>query len=405
MHLRKVAIRNYRSLVKVDLTLGDITVVIGKSDVGKSNLVRALRDWANYTTATDIATWGKGVVRIAVAVGEQHKVVFEKTFSTVKKEDKIRLKAKARFVLKDAETGSVLSYEKVGRSVPEEIQVVTGLREVTVGEKGDSDQLRLPVHFSTQGDNWFLVGPKWSATQVSKVIAKISGVDALILANKDLVSEQRTNNRQVKEFKERVLKCETSLERFEGVEEAAEMLAEAEEFMDKVTEDERVLGQVMSLLGRIRENRLAKERALETLGAYEALVEFADESNLLGDQEALVEVLELDEEINERSSSVVEETKIALALRALVDHADETNLLEDFDAWANGLDVERMIVARGNAKEVAERAAEAALDRVNDLHAELETLSEDEALLCPLCGKPAHAACRRELKRVARSQE
>ena len=132
MHLRRVAIRNYRSLVKADLVLGRITVVIGPSDSGKSNLIRALRDWAYYTTAQDISTWGSGSpVRVAVAIGEKDKVVFEKLIKLTTPETKQATKgSSAKYVHKDAETGEIRQFEKIGRTVPQEIIDLTGIQVI-----------------------------------------------------------------------------------------------------------------------------------------------------------------------------------------------------------------------------------------------------------------------------------
>ena len=57
-HLRRLGIQNFRSIEKANLKLGEITVVIGPSDVGKSNLARALKAWAYNALSSGFTTEG-----------------------------------------------------------------------------------------------------------------------------------------------------------------------------------------------------------------------------------------------------------------------------------------------------------------------------------------------------------
>lgn len=406
MHLRRIAIRNYRSIVKADLVFGHITVLIGPSDVGKSNLVRALRDWANYTSATDIVTHGQEVVRVAVAVGEQHKVVFEKVVKRTKAGDRPP-KVKARYVVKDGETGKVLSYEKIGRQVPNEIIEITGIRPVQVGEKGDSDLLRLKVHFSEQAEDWFLVGRNWTPSQISKVIGKISGVDALILANRDLVNERVACNRESKSLRTRINEGEQNLADYDGLDRAVEALDQIEVLLSEVVEDERAVAESMTLLKRVRDKRLAKEQSESALVLVTRVVEFVDDCGLLDDYEVLGEATLLLDEIEEREAALGAEAETAETQEAVLEFVDHCDLLAEFDLLANVTDIERALSMRVHDQERALRAAQAAQDRVDALGADLEGLADSGALTCPLCGLGAHAECREALRQegeLVRSQ-
>ncbi len=80
--LRRLAIRHYRSIVRCNLQLGLITVVVGPSDAGKTNIVRALRDWAYNVGGYGFVSQGSSETRIAVAVSGHHKVMFEKSIKS-----------------------------------------------------------------------------------------------------------------------------------------------------------------------------------------------------------------------------------------------------------------------------------------------------------------------------------
>jgi hypothetical protein len=134
-HFRRVAIRAYRSIPKANLDLGEITVIIGASDQGKSNVVRALRDWAFNVAGTRWLTKGMSVGRTAVAIGDRYKVVFFKELTGKK--------SAAFYLVADAETGKKVKYEKIGRTVPHEVVALTGVRKFEV------DDVSLLLNFSS----------------------------------------------------------------------------------------------------------------------------------------------------------------------------------------------------------------------------------------------------------------
>ena len=55
MYIKEVRIRNFRSIVKADLVLNDLSIFVGLNDVGKSNILKALNLFFNNETDYDKA--------------------------------------------------------------------------------------------------------------------------------------------------------------------------------------------------------------------------------------------------------------------------------------------------------------------------------------------------------------
>lgn len=69
MRIRKLRIRNFRSLRDVELdSLGDISVFIGKNSTGKSNLVEALALFFDYFAIAGVPL--RGYLNIRGIIGE-----------------------------------------------------------------------------------------------------------------------------------------------------------------------------------------------------------------------------------------------------------------------------------------------------------------------------------------------
>lgn len=53
MIIKKIRIKNFRSISDVQLDLTDLTVIMGDNDAGKSNILRAINLFFNNTTDSD----------------------------------------------------------------------------------------------------------------------------------------------------------------------------------------------------------------------------------------------------------------------------------------------------------------------------------------------------------------
>lgn len=340
-HIRKVGIRNYRSIAKANLRLGEITVVIGPSDCGKSNIVRSLRDWAHNASGSDFVTLGWDKTRVACAVGDDLRVLFEKSV--------LKRGSKSRYAV-DRHGEESVSYEKIGTNVPPEVSVVTGIQELEL----DKD-LRLKINFSMQDDPWFLLSAAWTPSRVAKVVGKISGVDTLILAQRDLVQDRNWTKKEVKDSSAGISTAEEALTGLEWVSEAREVLDSVRDSYDDLVGLKRSLRDAEAAVATLRRLR---NRQAGLQARHAALAEFA---------------LDLGERGYEEDVTRLESAE------ALLSRVSELN-------EQAGLATQRHEGAR---RDLARASAD------------LRALAKEGGVACPLCNGEAHAGCLEGLAREA----
>lgn len=341
---RRLSIRGYRSIVKADLKLGRITIVIGPSDSGKSNLVRALRDWCYNCTSKTMVSKGKKVARIAVAIGHATKVVFERSLRGT-------TRGSARYVVRDGEDHEVSSYEKIGRTVPHEVTEITGVFPVEL------DDLSLRIQVAEQAEPWFLLSsPPWSPSKVSRVVGKISGLDALINANRDLVNRKVAYDREAKSCARTADDYEAELMRFETIDEQRRLVGEAEGLMDTIETNRQRLARASELVKSISVRKKSLKHVEAFLDAVDAPI-------------ARLSAIEL----GVKRSTYKEAERILEKIKSLT-------------------------IKKNNA----ELKFKDAQNELEKLGRQLKKTAKSGELKCPLCGEYIHAACRAAIEEQAK---
>lgn len=149
--MKNVSITNYQSIKSADVELHPgVNVLLGPSDVGKSAFLRAIRDCCFNATGT-------GFIRIGG----------KKCTVTVDHVQWEKAKTVNRYSLVD---GTV--FDKVGRSVPEEISDELGIRDVEFG-KGISRRLQ----FAAQLDPHFIIAE--NPADNAKVLGSLADLHAV----------------------------------------------------------------------------------------------------------------------------------------------------------------------------------------------------------------------------------
>lgn len=335
--LSSISIVNYRSIKSADLTLGDITAVVGASNQGKSNCIRALRDWAYGARGQDMLTLGTKSMLVSVMLEADPRLeVFWEKYVT-----------KTSYRVLNRDSGEETSFEKAGLSVPTEVTGVSGIRSIQI-----DDGLTIKPNLAEQGESWFLLSKSWTGTMVSKVIAKISGIEDLLLSVRRANLQVSNSTSFLKTIDESIsLESQRAAEIKEWAPHAIELIDEAENRSLEVSEAEDKVSQVVAHIRQIgiANTRIdqvrAKRRALETaLKRYEDL-------GIAQDHAAVEKVL------GENYAIEVLQNRVS----ALQGQWDEIN------AQCEGL-----------------------------IRA-LETMSTKPDLVCPLCGDEAHRECRESL--------
>ena len=179
--ITKITIENFQSHQKTAIEIapnGQLTVIVGPSDTGKTVILRALR-WVFYNQpqGSDFIRAGATYVRVTVEFASGHIVVRHRSTGSINR------------YLVNGET-----YEGFGGSVPLEVQEVTGVRPVTIGD------MDLTLNLAEQLDGPFL-GKSISAGARAKVLGKLAGTEEIDLASKRLGTDLYRSNQEEKRLK------------------------------------------------------------------------------------------------------------------------------------------------------------------------------------------------------------
>lgn len=136
MKLTAIAIRNYKSVKELALRLGKFTVLVGRSDQGKSAIVQAIRDALTNPVGREMITKGRQEMAVGLIFDDGSSIRYTK-----EQAPGYRLRIR----------GKESVYDKVGRTVPQEV-VVMARRWETEGVKP------VLVCLQEQAEDPFLLG-------------------------------------------------------------------------------------------------------------------------------------------------------------------------------------------------------------------------------------------------------
>jgi exonuclease SbcC len=168
-----IVIENFQCHEKTIIKLapnGQLTIITGQTDSGKTAIFRAIK-WLLYNTpqGSDFIRAGCSFCRVTFNYVSGHTVIREMTRSASKNQ--------YRIVAPGAEKPVVL--EGFGRSVPPEVQEVTGVRPVMIGDN------KYNLNMAEQLDGPFL-GSSISAPDRAKILGKLAGTEVLDHAGKQV---------------------------------------------------------------------------------------------------------------------------------------------------------------------------------------------------------------------------
>jgi ABC-type dipeptide/oligopeptide/nickel transport system ATPase component len=257
-HIAKLAIRNFQSLENVTLDLGRFTAIVGQSNVGKSAVVRALRQLARNGSSTGLVRQGSKGLQVVALFGDS-------SVLTTKRGPK---ESEFQFI-PQGQPGQAQSWAKMGINVPDEVAKFWRIPETT--DVGD-------VTFSTQHDAPFMLASPGSA--VAKAIGELTNVSILMGAVREAnrrrtaeANEERVRAREVAECVAELKAMSNLPQRKALLEQAAAHIAAADAAQNA--------GQDIVLLSMARKNALeakqAAEAAVKDVAGWVELVDAAEQ--------------------------------------------------------------------------------------------------------------------------------
>lgn len=204
--LTRVHIRNFQSLVDVDLALERFTVIVGPSNSGKSALVRALAAAAgNPRRGGAYITRGQKNTTVAVHT-DTHLVVFERAAGT------------SGYRVLDLATGTEQSFARLAGTVPD--QVSAALRLPADGGVNLAGQFAPPYLLTESG------------SAVARVLGALTNVTTIFAAAAEAVRRRNTHAATLRTRQTDLTKLREQARRFADLPARLAACARAEEHAD-----------------------------------------------------------------------------------------------------------------------------------------------------------------------------
>lgn len=237
----KVTVENFQSHKKSEFAPaanGQLTVLTGPSDCGKSALlVRALR-WLLYNIpqGIDFIRSGSSFARVTVEYKNGFKVIREKRRSNFNR---------YKVITPD---GSAQTYEGFGSNVPLEVQQVTGVYPVIIAG------INFNLNIAEQLDGPFL-GRSVSAGARAKVLGKLAGTEEVDYASKQLSTDLYRQRQKANNLADDLEGLEKQIDSYSYLEGMEKVISQVSTGLEKLKEDMALVEKLKYLQGEIESAR------------------------------------------------------------------------------------------------------------------------------------------------------
>lgn len=300
-HIKEIELENFQSHKRTLIGLagaGQLSVITGPTDAGKSTIIRALR-WLFYND------WASGYIRlgsdqatVSVLYSDGWRVARTRT----------RSGAVNRYVVTDPD-GEVQVYEGFGLKVPLEVQQITGVRPVEVGD------LTFDLNVAGQLETSFLGSQAISGPARAKVLGKLAGTEEVDIANRAVGVDLRRASQEEKELQAEAAELRKQVDELAWVDDLGQKIKQLERLQNLLLElctRRDTLVQLHKQLNAIREQITSTQFLLQQFTMLDAASIILDEVNQDWDRRMKLE--RCGERLNElsRNQRVAEQRVYAL---------------------------------------------------------------------------------------------
>lgn len=218
--IRRLAVRGYQSLHRIELEFAKLTVVVGPSSSGKSAVLRAIRQLAFNTRGGSWVSHGQTTATIIADTvsdnGVSARVIFQ------------RKGASAAYGV--AVNGETYKFSKLAGDVPEQVRAL------------------LPLHagnFAGQFELPYLI--ESSGSSIARELGRLTNIDRILAAAREANRRQRATTAELRVRESDLISLRESVQQYRGL---------ADRIKEAVTMSEHILQ------ASLYEKRLEKARIL-----------------------------------------------------------------------------------------------------------------------------------------------
>lgn len=354
MRLKTTKIKNFQSLSTIEIEHGDLTVLWGSSDLGKSACIRAIRALHRNTSSSDNIRHGQAKLKIEQEFEDGTKISFEKSKTT------------NAYFIKD----KVLS--KVGRDVPEDVAEALQTDKLLL----DKDQ-SLDLNFSTQFEGPFLLAD--SSSIITKTISSLSGIHYIYSALREAASQAS----KLKSQSQVLISNISSLEKFDSLQVESEELVKHLGILIGVDGNiETLAEEVEGLTTILTKMATLEQRQFDPFEVSNKFKGIQDSFYQINDQSmGIQELKELLAKIDKKPSHVED---FELKLSEIKDiHGKLITVLSNKESQENGYNELSILYTRYKLLEVQEQDT---AKKIMDYVVEIDDIKK-KITICETCGR------------------
>ncbi len=235
--ISEVTIRNFQSHANTNLEFapaGQLTVITGDTDSGKTAVLRALR-WVMYNepSGTDFIRAGFRTAEVMAFMADGRIVSRRRTPSLNQYITNVAEGTKEQEQI----------YEGFGLSVPPEVQAILGVSPAKI----IPGEFELNLNIAEQLDGPFLGSSTMPGSYRAKVLGKLAGTEDVDSANKKLGTDIYRHDRDVERVKADLETKEEQIEALDWVEGLGVKIVTLESLADLVKKDQEALTKLNGL--------------------------------------------------------------------------------------------------------------------------------------------------------------
>jgi len=180
--IKKIRIKNYQSIKDADIELGDITVITGRTDSGKSAFFRAVKAVVDNESGDEFTT-----------AGEKRTVVDIDNIRWIQSENENSYEIDGK------------RWDKCGKSVPDDVK-----KELNMGEFEFGKDVKYFLNFSGQLDPSFIV--QGNPADNAKVIGSISNIHTVYNGLREAEKDTKNTKHTITDSQEQLQVIQKQLE-------------------------------------------------------------------------------------------------------------------------------------------------------------------------------------------------